>query len=109
MGRGVTADRAWGTLLPCDNSFELRGQRGTIVTGTETNQLNPKVVLSPIPFAASFFLLCDHFLGAVGHPDFGVEKFLAFQQHDHPKSQLDILAGNFVRVFCNILWNIDPT
>lgn len=65
-------------------SFHMRtplsqGVRGgTMVTVTETNQLNPQGC--PVPRLCCLLLsdLGSHFLGTVGHPDTGVEKFLPF-------------------------------
>jgi len=53
---------------------------GTMVTGTETNQLNPEGCPVPHPLCCLLLpVLGSHLLGAVGHPDTGVEKFLPFQ------------------------------
>lgn len=66
-------------------SFHMRNplsqgvRGGAMVTVTETNQLNPQGC--PVPCLCCLLLpvLGSHFLGTVGHPDTGVEKFLPFQ------------------------------
>lgn len=60
------------------SSQGVRG--GTMVTVTETNQLNPQGCPVSHPLCCLLLpVLGSHFLGTVGHPDTGVEKFLPFQ------------------------------
>lgn len=73
-------------IEPGELSFHVRTSLsqgvmgGTMVTGTETNQLNPEGCPVPHPLCCLLLpVLGSHLLGAVGHPDTGVEKFLPFQ------------------------------